>query len=133
MTSSRRSTRNRTTALSYLGRLKDGSIRPQDRLIFYIRLARNHIVKDEALDWMFENWDWLRKEEGDKTIADYPRYVASIIRRPAEAEKYRQFFQKYEDEPILSRDIQFADAEFDSRLKLIAADQAAIFRYLAAK
>ena len=133
LTDAMTSTRNRTTALSYLGRLKDGSIRPQDRLIFYIRLARNYIIKDEALDWMFENWDWLRKEEGDKTIADYPRYVASIIRRPAEAEKYRQFFQKYEDEPILSRDIKVAYAEIDSRLKLIAADQAAIFRYLAAK
>ena len=124
-------TRNHDIAIKYLDRLMDGTIRPQDRLIFYIRLARNYIIKDEALDWMFRNWDWLRKEEGDKTIPDYPRYVASLIRRPEEAEKFKQFFVKYKDENILSRDINVAFSEIDSRLKLISTDQAAVYEYLA--
>lgn len=123
-------TREQATAAGYLDKLMDGTIRPQDRLLFYIRLARNYIIKDAALDWMFTNWDWLRREEGDKTIPDYPRYTAGLIRRPAEAERFKQFFTKYQDESILSRDIKVAFAEIDARLKLIARDQAAVFDYL---
>ena len=125
-------TRNHDIAAGYLNKLMDGTIRPQDRLLFYIRLARNYVIKDEAFEWMFKNWDWLRKEEGDKTIPDFPRYTANFVRRPEEAAKYRKFFEQYQDENILSRDIKVAFAEIDSRLKLIAADQAAIFDYLSA-
>ena len=123
-------TRNHDIAMGYLDRLMDGTIRPQDRLIFYIRLARNYVIKDEALDWMFKNWDWLRKEEGDKTIPDYPRYVASLIRRPEEAERFKTFFNQYKDESILTRDINVAFSEIDARLELIKKDQPAIFNYL---
>lgn len=123
-------TRNHDIAMGYLDRLMDGTIRPQDRLIFYIRLARNYVIKDEALDWMFKNWDWLRKEEGDKTIPDYPRYVASLIRRPEEAERFKTFFNQYKDESILTRDINVAFSEIDARLELIKKDQPAIFDYL---
>lgn len=124
-------TRNREIALGYLDKLMDGTIRPQDRLLFYIRLARNYVIKADALDWMFNNWDWLRKEEGDKTIADYPRYTAGLIRRPEEAEKFHAFFDQHKNENILSRDINVAFAEIDARLALIKADQTAVFDYLA--
>ncbi len=125
-------TRNHDIAIKYLDKLMDGTIRPQDRLLFYIRLARNYVIKDEAFEWMFKNWDWLRKEEGDKTIPDYPRYTASFIRRPEEADRFKTFFTKYQDEIILSRDISVAFSEIDARLKLIAADRPAIFDYLSA-
>ena len=123
-------TRNHDIAMGYLDKLMDGTIRPQDRLIFYIRLARNYVIKDEALDWMFKNWDWLRKEEGDKTIPDYPRYMANLIRRPEEADRFKKFFNQYKDENILSRDINVAFSEIDARLKLISEDQPAIYKYL---
>ena len=117
-------------AIKYLDHLKDGTSRPQDRLIFFLRLFRNHIIKDEALDWMCRNWEWLRREEGDKTISEYPRYVANLIRRPNEAEKYKEFFSKYKDENILSRDIAVGFAEIDARMRLIEADRAGVFAIL---
>jgi hypothetical protein len=117
-------------AIKYIEHLQDGTIRPQDRLIFFLRLLRNHIIKDEVLDWMFKNWEWLRHEEGDKTISEYPRYVASLIRRADEAEKYKTFFAKYKNENILARDIAVGISEIDARLKLYASDREAVFAIL---
>lgn len=130
LTDAMTNTRNHDIAISYLDKLMDGSIRPQDRLIFFIRLARNYVIKDETLDWMMNNWDWLRKEEGDKTIPDYPRYVANLVRRPEEAEKYKAFFTQYKDDNALARDINVGFAEIDSRLKLIENDREAVYKYL---
>ncbi len=125
-------TRDREVLLGYINKLKDESVvRSQDRLIFYMRLLRNYIVKDDAFAWMYQNWDWLRTAEGDKTISEYPRYAATFVRHSDEAEKYKQFFHALEDEKILSRDIKIAFSEIDARLHLIGHDQAAIFDYLA--
>ena len=124
-------TRDHDILQSYLAKLKDEAIvRPQDRLIFYIRLLRNYVIKDESFAWMYENWDWLRQAEGDKTISEYPRYAASFVRHRDEAQNYRNFFTQYQDEKILSRDITVALSEIDARLHLIERDQAAIFDYL---
>ena len=123
-------TKNHNTALSLFVHLKDGTVRTQDRLSFYLRLLRNYLVKNEALDWLFENWDWVYQDEGDKTIPEYPRYAANYIRKAEEAEKYKQFFNQHKDENILKRDIAIAYSEIDARLALIASDQAAVFDYL---
>ncbi len=124
-------TRDHDILAGYLDKLKDENIiRPQDRLIFYIRLLRNYVIKDEAFAWMYDNWDWLRKAEGDKTISEYPRYSASFVRSSDEAEKYKEFFNKYINENILARDINIAFTEIDTRLHLISHNQAAIFDYL---
>ena len=79
---------------------------------------------------MFENWDWLVKEEGDKTIADYPRYVATIIRQEEAAKKYREFFEPKIGHPALGRDIKVGLADIDAKLKLIHEDQPAVFEEL---
>jgi len=123
-------TKNKNAALSLFEHLNDGTVRTQDRLIFYLRLLRNHVVKNDALDWMYHNWDWLYEDEGDKTIPEYPRYAASYIRKAKEAEKFKAFFDQHKDEKILSRDVAVAYSEIDARLKLIASDQPAIFDYL---
>ena len=124
-------TKNKNTAVSLFEHFKDGTVRTQDRLMFYLRLLRNYIVKNEALDWMYQNWDWLYEDEGDKTIPEYPRFSASFIRKADEAEKFKAFFDQHKDEKILSRDIAVAYAEIEARLTLIASDQKAIFDYLA--
>lgn len=116
--------------VKYLDHLKDGTIRSQDRIVFYLRLFRNHIIRDDVFDWLCANWDWLRKVEGDKTISEYPRYMANLIRRPHEAEKFKEFFSKYKDENILARDIAVGVAEIDARMKLIEADRPALFAFL---
>ncbi len=126
-------TKNRHIALDLFKHLKDGTVRTQDRLSFYLRLLRNHLVRNEAFDWMYQNWDWLYQDEGDKTISEYPRYVASYIRKPEEAEKFKKFFDQHINEKILNRDITVAYSEIDARIALIAADQPAIFDYLREK
>ena len=124
-------TKNRKTALGLFEHLKDGTVRTQDRLSFYLRLLKNYLVRNEALDWMYQNWDWLYEDEGDKTIPEYPRYSANYIRKADEAKKFKEFFDQHKDEKILSRDIAIAYSEIDARLALIASDQAEIFAYLA--
>ena len=127
------STRNPITAQSYFPLLQNGEIKPQDRLHFFIRLVRNHISRDQALDWMYQNWEWLASAEGDKTIPDYPRLVANIIRTQDDAQRYRDFFEPKQDEPILSRDLKIAFAEIDARLALIASDGPEVIQNLAKK
>ncbi len=123
-------TKNRHTALSLFSHLKDGTVRTQDRLSFYLRLLRNHLVRREAFDWLYQNWDWLYEDEGDKTIPEYPRYAAGFIRKPEEADKFKEFFNQHKEEKILARDVAIAYSEIEARLKLIATDQAAIFDFL---
>ena len=123
--------RDREIALSYFSKLEDNTIRPQDRLRFYLRLLRNHEIRKEAFDWAYKNWEWLYKEEGDKTIADYPRYMAYYAQTDEEAAKFKEFFKRHAKEKILARDIAVAFSEIDARLKLIASDKAEIYAYLA--
>ena len=122
--------RNEETLLGYLPKLMDGTIRPQDRFGFFYRLAGNYVSQDGVLNWMYENWDWLAKEEGDKTIADYPRYIATIIRQEEPARKYREFFEPRINHPSLTRDIKVGLADIDAKLKLIHEDQKAVFAEL---
>lgn len=120
-------TRSKETILSYLPKLKNGEIRPQDRLGFFYRLAANYAAQDEVIDWMYQNWEWLEKEEGDKTIADYPRYVATIIRKQDAADKFRAFFEPQIEKPALTRDIEVGLADIESRIELIKREQAGVF------
>ncbi len=122
--------RDYDVAISYLDRLKDGTVRPQDRHLFYLRLLRNYVIRSEAFDWVYNNWDWLYKEEGDKTIPDYPRYMAYFVQTDEDAKKYKQFFAQHEKEKILARDITIAYVEIDARLQLIKDDKQAIIDYL---
>lgn len=123
-------TKSLDTGVSYLDKLRDGTIRPQDRLGFFVRLVRNHIIKEKALAWMYDNWDWLYEVEGEKTIAEYPRYTASAIRGGKEANEFRAFFEKHIHEEILTRDIKVAFSEIDARLDLIVADSNAVEVFL---
>jgi aminopeptidase N len=122
--------KNKDIALTYLDRLKDGTIRPQDRLIFYMRLLRNYRIRKEAFDWCYDNWEWLRKEEGDKTIADYPRYMAAFVRTAGDAKNFKNFFSDHEEEKILARDINVAYAEISARLRLIKKDREGVYGQL---
>jgi len=119
-------TRSKETIMSYLPKLKNGTIRPQDRLGFFYRLAANYVAQDEVIDWMYQNWEWLEKEEGDKTIADYPRYIATVIRTPEAAERFKEFFNKLIDKPALTRDIKVGIADIDSRIELIKRERESV-------
>lgn len=117
--------------IKYIDELKDGVVRPQDRISFFVRLMRNYRTTAETLDWMYENWDWLVEVEGEKSIGVYPRYAAMLIKHQKEADKYHEFFEKHINNPSVSREIRVGYADIDSRIALIAADSPAIYNYLA--
>ncbi len=105
-----------------LSKLTDGSVRPQDRLFFVIRMLRNNRISDLVFDWFYQNWEKLYQEEGDKTISDYPRLAASVIRTEDVATKFKNFFASKTSDPALSRDLKIAFAEIDARLELVKND-----------
>ena len=112
-----------------LSSLKDENrIRPQDRLLFFIRLLKNPKARDASLDWFYDNWDFLFASEGDKSIADYPRYLANLINTPSEISRYREFFADKQQAPALQRTLKIAFAELSARLQLIADNQPAVQR-----
>ena len=122
--------RDREIAIKYLDKLKDGTVRPQDRHIFYLCLLRNYKVRSEAFQWAYDNWDWLYEQEGDKTIPDYPRYMAYYAQKEEDVAKFKAFFEPRKRETILARDVAVAFAEIDARMKLINSDKQAIYEYL---
>lgn len=97
-------------------------VRPQDHIFLYIYLLRNYRTRTRTLDWLIQNWDYVKRLTGDKSLEDYPRYAASVLRTPADAEKFYQFFDRLAQDPILGRTIKIAHGEIDARLELIRLD-----------
>ena len=119
-----RSKKNLRKLLSYC---KDETkIRTQDRLMFFLRILRNPKGKDLALAWFYKNWDFLYKSEGDKSIADYPRYIANILNEKEDINQFINFFAPKKDAKILSRTLKIAFAELPAQLKLIEANTEAV-------
>ena len=77
---------------------------------------------------MIENWDYIYKINGEKSIEDYPRYFAATIDREEDAKKYFDFFTPLSTEPILARTLKVAKNNIDSTLKLIATDKPAVLK-----
>jgi len=107
---------------TFLPLLTDGTIRPGDRIIFFVRLLRNPIATSLVLDWLLRNWDWAQEAEGDKTISDYPRYTANVICAAPDFAKFKSFFTPKLNDPALTRTLRVAFAEIQARLDLIATD-----------
>lgn len=106
-------------------------VRPQDHIFLYIYLLRNHRTRDRVLDWLTTHWDYIEQLTGEKSIEDYPRYAAALIRTPEEAQKFYTFFDKKSNVPVLKRALQMAHIEIDARLQLIADDTAGVQERLA--
>lgn len=109
--------------------LKDSPLlKPQDHLGFLLRLRRWRYTRDRALDWMIENWNYIYKINGEKSIEDYPRYFAVTIDREEDAKKYFDFFTPLSTDPVLARALKVAKNNIDSTLKLIKSDKASVLK-----
>ena len=109
--------------------LKDSPLlKPQDHLGFLLRLRRWRYTRDRALDWMTENWSYIYKINGEKSIEDYPRYFASTIDREEDAKKFFDFFTPLANDPILARTLKVAKNNISSTLKLIETDKPSVLR-----
>lgn len=107
-------------------------VRPQDHLFLYVYLLRNYRIRSRALDWLTENWDYVVKMTGDKSVEDYLRYSSQAIRDETEAQKFYEFFDQQAANPVLARTIRIAHTEIDARLRLIAVDSAGVVEKLRA-
>ncbi len=106
------------------------TVRPQDHLYCYSYLLRNYKTRSQAINWLYEHWDYVKNLTGDKTLGDYIRILAGQIRTASECEIFETFFRPLSVQPSLARAIQTALADIDARLKLIEQDRAAILAEL---
>ena len=97
-------------------------VKPQDQFHLFIYLYRNPKSRNETFDWLTHHWDYVKNLSGDKSLDNYPRYIANVVRKPAEAEAYFAFFDQHQKEPALKRALKIAKNEIHSRLQLIDTD-----------
>ncbi len=108
-------------------------VRPQDHIFLFVYLMRNYKAREQALDWLTQNWDYVKRLTGEKSIEDYVRYSAALVRTPAEVAKFWNFFTPLKSDPVLARALELAKVEIDGRMRLIADDEAEVAKVLATK
>ena len=123
-----RDSKNLETLITYLN--DEDKIRTQDRLTFFIRILRNPKGKKLALDWFYQNWDFLHEKEGDKSIADYPRYIANLLNDETDIQTYIEFFTPKKDSKILARTLKIAFEELPAHLQLLKNNREEVLQRL---
>ncbi len=115
-------------ALRLLGDLE--VVKPQDQLYLFADLYRNPVTRERAFAWLRENWEAVAQQAGDKSIEDYPRFLASAAKTRTELDAWREFFLPKKAEPALTRAIEVGEKEIVTRLKLIESDRKGVYREL---
>ena len=112
-------------ALSKVMKLLDQPevVKPQDQFHLFIYLYRNPVVKDLTFEWLGTHWDYVKKISGDKSLDNYPRYMAGSVKTHEDYEKYCEFFEPLSFMPALTRAVEMGKNEIKARLKLIDSDR----------
>ncbi|MBR0488233.1 M1 family metallopeptidase [Candidatus Saccharibacteria bacterium] len=105
-------------------------VKPQDQFHLFIYLFRNPVMKEATFEWLRGHWDYVRETAGDKSLENYPRYMASSIRTENEYSAWKEFFEPKADDPALARAIEVGKNEIEARLKLIREDRDGVIRAL---
>lgn len=103
------------------------TVKPQDQIYLFIWLYRNPASRESAFLWLTENWGYVREMAGDKSLENYPRYTASVVRTEAEFKKWQEFFDPMINDPALKRAIEVGKNEIRARLKLIATNRESVW------
>lgn len=106
------------------------TVKPQDQFYLFLYLYRNPLVKKEVFDWLTKNWDFVRKLAGDKSIENYPRYIASGVRTEDEKKEYVKFFGPMKNDSALSRAVMIGLNEIDAQLETIEKDKKSVYETL---
>ncbi|MBO7657026.1 M1 family metallopeptidase [Candidatus Saccharibacteria bacterium] len=101
-------------------------VKPQDQFYLYLYLYRNPRVKGEVFEWLTGNWEYVKEISGDKSLDNYPRYMAGSVKTDAEFDEYLKFFEPMATDPALKRAIEMGKNEIKARLKLIESDKKAV-------
>ena len=105
-------------------------VRPQDHLYLFVDLIRNYKTREKAINWLYDNWNDVVEMTGEKSLEDYPRYLATAIRTVEEAKRFEDFFTPLADNPVLTRTIAVAKADIDAKLRLLSMDNNDVHRHL---
>ena len=70
------------------------------------------------------------REEGDKTLSDYPMFTARLARTKEELKKYTEFFGPMRNDPAVSRAIKIGEQEIKVRIERIAQNKASVYEAL---
>ena len=97
-------------------------VKPQDQFYLFIYLYRNPVAREMVFSWLCGHWEYVKEISGDKSLDNYPRYIAGAVRTEAEFKAWREFFEPMADDPALARAIEMGANEIRARLKLIAED-----------
>ena len=98
-------------------------VKPQDQLYLFVWLQRNPVIKKQVFAWLTDNWEYVKRLAGDKSLESYPRYTANSVRTEGEFKKWQEFFAPMSDDSALSRAIKIGENEIKARLKLIQRDK----------
>lgn len=106
-------------------------IRLQDTDFWFIYLMRNRYARDQAWQWMVDNWDWITKNfGGDKSFDTYPRYAAMILGTNEWLARYKDFFEPKMKIVALKRTIEIGIDDIASRAEWRDRDLAAVREFL---
>ena len=107
---------------------KPNIVKLQDRMHLFIYLFRNPKVQNDVFEWMVKNWTAIKEIEGDKSIENYPRYTAGVIRNSEMYQKWLDFFKPLKNDSALKRAIEVGPKEIEARLKLINDDKKEVLK-----
>jgi aminopeptidase N len=126
------SSRNHDVISRVLTMITDDSIvRHQDAFRWFIWTIRNRYGREQAWQWMQDNWDWIDKTFGsDKSYDDYPRYSVNSLTTRRHLQEYRDFFTPKQSIPALARVISMGIGELEGRVELIERDKDAVCKAL---
>ena len=105
-------------------------VKPQDQFYLFLYLYRNPVVKAEVFEWLEGHWEYVKKMSGDKSLDNYPRYIASAIKTEKDFDEYKKFFEPMSHEPALTRAIEMGVNEIKARLALIKNDKERVIKDL---
>lgn len=94
-------------------------VKPQDQLHLFVYLYRNPKCRKKTFRWLVDNWETVKKINGDKALDNYPTVVAKLARTEEEYEEYVDFFKPMERDSLMSRAVKIGVNEIKARLELI--------------
>jgi aminopeptidase N len=108
--------------------LKDShTIRHQDVLRWFVAILRNREGREQAWQWLRNEWDWITETfASDKSQDYFPRYAAAILNTRTDLDEYTAFFDAHRHEPALKRAIDMGILELTGRIDLIERDSLAV-------
>ena len=112
--------------------IKDPNVvKPQDVARWFVYLIRGRESRDQAWQWVRDNWEWIESTfGGDKSYDDYPRYSASGLATREQLAQYREFFGPKQEIQGLTRAIKLGVSEIEGRVELIERDQDSVIAAL---